>query len=174
MKIRYSNTIDDVVAFARYHAARSQSMQLLMAVVRWVLPAMMAILAGLSLLQGAWASVAWCLVPAILLFIVAPWIPGLAARLSYREGKNKGVFGPHELELVPPNLIERSLVSEQRTWLGAVEHVGTTATHAFLFVSANSAHVIPKASVTDGDYEGFVQAVKEEVEKAKRDGQRSI
>ena len=177
MKIRYSNAIQDVIAFQRYNRAHSSTHRALMAFTRWGLPGLV-ILATPFLVFTSWAALALWLLPAVVLMVGTPLLidaaMALVVRTTYREGNNKGVFGPHELEVSPPDLIERNVVGEQRLWLGAVEKVGTSPSHAFVYVSSLSAHVIPRAAVTDGDYDAFVKALTQEVEKAKRDGQARI
>lgn len=171
MKLRYSNTIEDVVAFGRYHRKHSRTHRLIRLVLGWVVPGMLILLA-LTYLPVSLGSFLFFLIPVafvlVLVHVVYEPLNGLMIRASLREGDNKGLLGPHELELCPPNLTERNLVGESTRWLGAVEKIGTTATHAFIFVGALEAHVVPRAAVTDGDYDAFVRALEQEMEKARR------
>jgi hypothetical protein len=69
------------------------------------------------------------------------------------------VLGPHELELVGQELVERTPISESRTRLQAFERVVTEGGYTFVYLSAVTAHVIPHAAVRDGDPEAFVHAL---------------
>jgi hypothetical protein len=169
MKLRYVNAVEDVIALARHHSRHSTTHRLLVALARWVMPGLL-ILVSLPYLGVNWTAFLYGLIPAVVIMLTFGWVYdalyGLMIRARHREGKNKGVLGPHELELAPPDLIERTPVSETRHWLGALERVVTTPTHAFIYLNSFSAHVIPRAGVTDGDFEAFVEAVRQEAENA--------
>jgi hypothetical protein len=171
MKIRYAITIGDLTAFMRYYTRHSTLYRLAFVLLRWVLPGMMLAL-GLPYVGVDWCAALCWLAPGVLLMLGVRWLfeslLALQVRARHREGDNKGVLGPHELELAPPDLIERTPVNESRHWLGAIEKVATTPTHALIFISSFAAHVVPRAGVTDRDFEAFVRAVTEEVEAAKR------
>ena len=76
------------------------------------------------------------------------------------EGKNRGTLGWHELELTGSTLLERNEVGESTIRIDAIEKVASDDDHTFVYVGAVMAHVIPRASVTDGDYDSFVSTLR--------------
>lgn len=111
--------------------------------------------------------------PAILILwaaIAVGWaliIPGALRRSAdrqvrrlYREGKNRGILGPHEFEVSDAMLVERTPVGETRTVLAAVERVASDGTHTFIYLSALTAYVIPHGAVTEGDVDAFIAVVE--------------
>jgi hypothetical protein len=177
MKIRYQNTLEDIIAFNCYHHTRSpakrRSFRRLNGVLFFVSFLLLA-LATLGLLLIATTSFdeklpfAGAFGVAILGLLVAWQSPRIRRALIsfeacrvYREGKNKNVLCVHELELTADRLIERTPVSESSNALESLERVVCTDRYAFIYQSALNAKVIPRYSVSEGDFEAFVEAVRE-------------
>jgi hypothetical protein len=77
-------------------------------------------------------------------------------RQLYEGQNNEGVIGEHELEINPNELIERTDVNEsRRAWRGIDRFVETDG-YVFIFESSATAHVIPKAAISEGDIDAFV------------------
>jgi hypothetical protein len=57
----------------------------------------------------------------------------------------------------------RTPYSESNTALEVVEKVESTDKYTFIYLNAVAALVIPRDSVSEGDYEAFVEAVRERV-----------
>src|SRR5438045_3038696 len=99
MKLRYSNTIEDVVAFGRYHRRHSSMHRLIRLLFGWVAPALLFLLA-LTYLPVSLGSFLFFLGPPVfvlvLIHVVSEPLHGVLIRASYREGDNKGLLGPHE------------------------------------------------------------------------------
>src|SRR5262249_4293270 len=139
MKIRYANSMKDLIAFNHHYTATSPAQRRAAIVLRWALPSLLLFAAVVLSLLGEWqAAGLFCVAPAVVGYFIFPiiWKRSLAnaLRSAYREGDNKGVLGPHELELAPPDLIERTPVNENRRWLGAIERIETTPSHSFIFL----------------------------------------
>jgi hypothetical protein len=84
-------------------------------------------------------------------------------RKLFREGANKSLIGPHELELLGGELISRSPFSESKMRLEAVERIAFDGRYTYIYVGALTAHVIPQDSVWDGDLEAFSEALQREL-----------
>jgi hypothetical protein len=78
----------------------------------------------------------------------------------FKEGANKTILGPHELELTESDLIERTPFGESRVRFQAIERVASEGSHTFIYLSAVSANVIPHHAVSEGDREAFVAALQ--------------
>jgi len=74
---------------------------------------------------------------------------------------NRGILGNHELEIIPEGLIERTPVSEQRLSWAGIDRIEADSEYSYIYVGTNAAHVVPKARVTDGNYEAFIQSIQQ-------------
>ncbi len=168
MRICYENKIDDLVTFNRYLCEHSPTLRRQMLELK-VLGAVV-ILAWAAFVSRALGELA-VLVPGIvitvlylLLFPRFFWRQFERKILKiYGEGTNKGTLGPHELELVGDELIERTPFGEFRTRLQAVERVAFDAGCTYIFVSATMAHIIPHNAVSEGNPEVFVEALNQQM-----------
>lgn len=166
VKITYENSLEDLVAFNRYHFAHSPTARRSRSFLLWLSPlCILLFLVPLALAERSLGLMAIALISATLCALVAPWILRTSmerqVRKLYSEGANKGTIGKHELELTEDELIERTSYGEQRTRLQAFERVITTSGYTFIYVSALMAHVIPQNAVLDGDYNCFVERIKQ-------------
>jgi hypothetical protein len=84
-------------------------------------------------------------------------------RRLLREGQNIGTFGPKELEITDAALVGHSLHADSTLAWAAVERVAENKRYAFIYISATEAYVIPRAKVKEGDYDSFVEAVKQKL-----------
>ena len=168
MIVRYLNTLEDLVAFNRYHCAHSPAVR--KTKLTWMIWVSALLIAG-SLFIPPTAEfsrpniVATAIVSAGLFSVVFiyrfPAVMDRQVLRLYQEGENKGTLGEHELELDDNGLVERTEVNESRlSWQG-VERIAETDEHAFIYISSMMAHVIPKQSVTSGDVEAFMAKAKQ-------------
>jgi hypothetical protein len=187
MKIRYDNTIEDMIAFNRYHIAHSPalwSQRAVYAFVAWGLPAVLvpvllltvaaAALEGIAIERSVAIVVIFALV-AVGSLVIVLWARRIRRRISgtidgqvrrlYGEGENKGVLTTHELELTGTSLIERTIFGETITKFEAVERVVDAGDFILIYLTALSAHVIPRHAVSEGDYGEFVEAVAQRVDR---------
>jgi hypothetical protein len=172
MKIRYTNTIEDFVAFNWYHVRHSPTSRRSIALGTWGVPAA-ALFAGatsavveespLALLPTAVFALLW----AVTFPLVFPLGLKRQVRRMYRLGQNRGALGPRELELAGDRLVERTPYGEQSVLLPAVEKVVPTDNYTFIYISAVAAHVIPRDAVTEGDYSAFVDLVDRQSARAR-------
>lgn len=165
MKIRYTNTVEHLVAFNHFHMSRSPVMRW----IRWKIPLA---LAGLIVLTGIRVNrpgeilsiVASVIVAG--LFLLFMWLSRAVStwffvRRLLTEGKNSSVLCEHELEVMPDGLVEISPVSELRSKWESVERIESTSDYTFVYIQATAAHVIPRRAVAEGDYETFAVALRE-------------
>jgi hypothetical protein len=176
VKIHYDVTIDDMIAWNVYHYGQSPAMRRTRAFNVWCPPIVyMLMAAGLGLLMAdepiAAAVFAFPLVVISVLWVVM--MPAYlrralvrGVRKLYGEGTNKAVLGPREMEVTEDWLIVRTPYSESKSRYEIVEKVVRTDSYTFVYMSAVSAHPIPRAALGERDYEEFVQALEQRVAKA--------
>lgn len=163
MRLRYTLSLDDLVALNMYYSKRSPHMKRTLALT-YLLTVGFCFFA-LLLVVAYLRTQRWFLAlfnTLLYAFLVQYVLFGRKKRIRrlYAEGKNKGLIGPHELEITEQDLVERTQVGERHTQWSAIDGVSTTPGHTFIFLSALEAHVIPRTTILDGNYEDFVNEVK--------------
>lgn len=165
MKICYEITVDDLVAFNRYHVEHSKVLRRQRIARIIIVPAIVIVLTALVSLESHEPAffVGGVLIASLLAILMARsfWQTlERNVRKMYGEGSNKGLLGPHELELSGDRLIHRSPFVETKYRFEMVERVASTTDHTFVYVSAVNAHIIPHHAVSDGDYEAIIEAIR--------------
>ena len=165
MRIKYRNVEDDHVAlsifFSRHsHYARKIRITAEMIVLGVLL--IVVLLPAILLRDGTYAYVG-----GVFFVVFAFWVLSgrirlvkCAAKKSFREGKNKGFLGIHELEIDDYGILEKSEYNESKIAWAGIERIGSTPDYTFIFIGANLAIPLPKARVIEGDYEAFVAELK--------------
>jgi hypothetical protein len=176
--IKFDNDLDDIMAFARYHREHSPHLQ---RVRKWtysiiilicvVFASLVLILIGSEILHVLIFAIVMIAVFAVLAVLgILPGRPGRSGRFDkfmvqrlLREGANKTTFGTKELEIADAGLVGRSSYVDETIAWQAVERVAENKNYAFIYISATTALVIPRAKVTEGDCDSFVEAVKQKL-----------
>ena len=166
MKLTYSVTIEDLVMFNLHHSEHSPFMRRARRNHQIYSP--LSVLVALGLLGFIAKSWTYPVVGAVFAAAFAAMAPGRfrkqirhAAERCYKEGENKGMLGVHSLEILDAELRETNPTGSQSIKWAGIERVVSTPTHGYVYVSSNAAHVIPRASVAEGDYDAFMEAVRD-------------
>lgn len=165
MRIRYENTIDDSVAFACFQFRNSPTLRRSRFFVVWVFPLVVSVPMTCFLIVVELYDVLalWALFVFAYVLLYPQWMRWDLCRQvrgMYMEGKNRGLLDWHELELTDSTLIHRCEVGESKIRLDAIERIVSDENHTFVYVSSVSAYTIPRASVIEGDHDGFVSAIQ--------------
>jgi len=165
MHVEYENTIDDLLAFCKFAYARSPTIRIQRR-LGVVIVALYAVWLSLTiesdfaltarLILAAFSSVGLGLVCYLLIDRAAVW----QTKRMYREGKTEGLLGSHKLTIGDDSLVETTSVNETRVQWSGIDEVAETDTHAFIFVSALQAHIIPRHQLAVADYEAFIGEVQ--------------
>lgn len=168
MHLRFEIEIDDILAFHRYHFAHSKSVRnqkfLLIGLVAAIaIPGSLIIESDINSTTRLALAVAFSVVFGIIFHVrYGSTVEGHVKKLI-AEGSNAGMFGSHELTIKKTFLVEKTDVNESRHAWSAVERVIETDDHAFIYLSSVQAHVIPKHRVKQGDYDSFIEKVREQI-----------
>ena len=164
MKLTYSVTIEDLILFNEYHSEHSPFFR--RARRNYQLNSSLSVLFALSFLGYLAKSWIYPIVGAVFATAFAVLAPRRfrkqirkTAERCYKEGENKGTIGIHSLEILDTELLETNPAGNQSIKWAGVERVVSTPTHGYIYVSSNAAHVVPRASVTEGDFDAFMAAV---------------
>lgn len=168
MKIAYDQTLDDYVAYLRNHQkhsplARRQRQTSIVAG-----PAMLfcLFLAFAVILKSVHSIIAGT-IGAFALLAISPRLHRKHVEGTYRgylkEAANKGLFGPHELELTDDELIMRRRFYEARLDFCAIERVDVDGQYTIIHVSGLTGFVIPHERVSHGNPVEFTATLKTKV-----------
>ncbi|MDX1933142.1 MAG: YcxB family protein [Capsulimonadales bacterium] len=170
MKLRFSNTIDDIVALSDYNHEQSPTLRRARQRYRLtgaILASLLSFLLLTILLEPLSLSPLVLLLPLLYAAIFA-WKSSRQYRRSvqemvrqlYSEPGNRRLFTEHELEVVPEGLIVRTKYQETRLAWGAFERIEATADHTFLFIGSTTAYVLPNGRLNAGDLQQFLEAFR--------------
>lgn len=174
MKIRFENTVEDLVLFNRYHwdhSPRSRRTK------RWLLAVPLLLVLGPAIGVGLWVQIPWFYLLAgavVLSALYLTFAPGafnraLDRQIRWMYSGQAGVtlIGEHELELTATELIERADEEESSMELSAIDRVASTATHTWIYLTSVQAIIIPRLGILEGDYDGFVTTLATTVTQRK-------
>jgi hypothetical protein len=149
--IRYTTTLRDLLAFVRYHRLHDPFTLFLYAL-------MFAITLWMSVGSvppdtSAEASVVLVVLMEGEALIVVVALLTLLSVLSLVSRRNKTVLTDHTLTLSDDGLAEQTPFNTTVHKWSAVQKVGRTKKHLFVYVAQHSAHVIPRRAVsTDAEW----------------------
>ena len=149
MKIQYENTLKDLVTFSMYHLENSPSFRKTCISLQLVFPIALFLLLLPSFIKSSVTEGITLILPLILLWIYfvpkyLKWKVKKQSSKFYREVENKGLIGKHEIIITLNELIEKTEYCETKTIWEAVEKVISTKESLYIYISAVTAHVIPK------------------------------
>jgi len=163
--LRYELKFGDLVEFNKFHLRTSLRFW------RWVV-----IIVGLMVIVSLGLKRDWSLegqnllgsiIIGCLVFIVLSkgpvwnWLIKIQVKRCYGKGAHPGLIGPHKITVNDRGVLEESEVGEHRVnWNGIVK-IESSNTHTYIYIGAAQAHVIPRASIIEGDYDAFVAQAKE-------------
>ena len=164
MRIRFEQTVDDVIAMQRFTMENSPALRRQLRANRWRARA-----AIIGMLVAVAAMVEDSTTQAVLFIAAAgALILGLftskraalraadnAARAMAKEG-GKDLYGPQEMWLDDDAFVRRSEFSETRHKWAGVLSLEETEDHAFWYIAASNAYIIPKRRLEEGDAEAFL------------------
>jgi hypothetical protein len=165
LTISFTNTFDDLLAFASYHYDHSEGIQRSVNIQRY---GGVAILLGYFLGLGAFGGTFfYYFVGAGLAVAWWVWVPHVLSysyekqvRRTYENWKNCTSVGSRQLEVTAEHLSEKNEYGDSRLAWPAVERVEADGDFAFIYLSAAQAHIIPRSRITAGSFDEFVAAAR--------------
>jgi hypothetical protein len=171
MRIRYENTMDDLIAFQDFYVTHSAAARRMVTSYRiWgAVSAFGMLLLVLPFVFRYTPKVAGTLIGAslgaVITFFIVPvtmrWSSRSAARKLYSEGKQKLLLCEHEVEITEDGITGRTPYSEAKLAWGAIERVESAPEHTFVFVSPTAALIIPHRQIPEAEYRAFMTELGE-------------
>lgn len=112
----------------------------------------------------------WLAITACAWGVGAPFYIKWSTRRSilkmYSDEEKARILGEYTLRVEPDALIEVSKAGESRIKWGDILRIEAAKNYAFIFVSQDSAVIIPRATVKQGNIREFFNEVDKHIEKA--------
>jgi hypothetical protein len=180
MIAEYEITKDDLTAFNLYHHRHSPTIRR-QYLRSWLVPAVF----GLMVCSGIWYLAdqkrgtplrtfldllpLFSFVPIYLLYF--PWAYRRKLRQTIEsmtgEGRNRELFSRHRIVISPEGVTDSSELGQTSTAWRAVERVVTTEAHAYIYINALAAVIVPRRAFADAaEFEKFVRIAREHQENA--------
>ena len=165
--IRYEVTVEDLVEFSLFHLRQSKAQQQVQR--KGYFLTIIFILIG-TYLGGGFGQIFkpffWYAILPVMGFLtlgfilIGRWLRPRAVRRAvrrlYDEGANPGLVGLHKVTVNDRGIHEESEVGESRVNWEGITRIVSSDSHTYIYIGAAQAHVIPKASIREGDYDAFV------------------
>ena len=180
MRIRFESTIDDLVAFHRFHYANSPSWRRQVWLRSLLVPGALAVMFAWMMLtpsdrlQEANDPPMWiyspCVgVPLIALSIVwiffVRWFSGWSlvrtVRKLFAEGPNRISIGWREMELVNGWLTVNTELLKSSLDLRAIHKIVSDGNYTFVYIAAVNAYFIPMRLYPEAEYRQFVAELRD-------------
>jgi hypothetical protein len=155
MEIEYELTLDDLVAFNKYHYKHSRAYRRQW-LRGWLLPAAIILLPWLALAGSTWsagrsAMALWPLaIGAPLYLALYPLLVrrqfGRLVPAFLKEGDNNTLLGKHRLAIGPNGLRTVNEHHESTVRWSGVERIAQDDDYLFVYVSAMSAYIVPRCA----------------------------
>lgn len=170
MSFTYELTVDDLIAFSRYHYANSKTVKRQLLIGRLLLVVIVMTVGYLfdDALPYHFALVIAALLSVIFLLLTPKkQYEALerAARNQYAEGANRGVLGRKTLSLTDAGFVIQGETDRHEQAFAAVERVVRTDSHTFLYIGAANAHVIPHRDVEPVNLDAMHAAIAQHTDK---------
>jgi hypothetical protein len=174
MKLRYRNTIEDIVAFSRHFYAGAPLLKQQarnVALNYFLMVAMLFTLLSLSQRQAGWLCFGLFVASAVGVGTYFAWGPlliwqaGRNTRKLYQQQPDKVFLCAQELEIVGEELINLNECGEFRWKLSAIEDIVETRAHVFLRISAMRAFVLPRDSFEPEELDAFLDDLERTFEQ---------
>ncbi|TXT24723.1 MAG: hypothetical protein FD138_3043 [Planctomycetota bacterium] len=165
MRIRYENTIEDLLAFSLHFHQKSPTLRKHRL---WVVICLAIMILGMTFAASEVTGdpiVFWTgVIGAAVIVVIYPRlyrrnVKRLSSRL-YAEGQNRALLGPHVTELRDNGLFVATDFREGVVFWKGIERIESIPGHTFVYLSAMSALVISEHSVFEGSYQGFIEELQ--------------
>ena len=178
MKISYEIKVADCLAFNDHHLKTSPFMQktIRKGQMWWAAGPLIgglaiAIFKNLSPEKTLATLSALSLVLSMPMFFLFPAYFKMKTRKNieslFKENGSQGVLGLHDIEITDDGLIETSECSENEIQFESIGKIVSTADYTFAYIDENTAHIIPKKNIVNGDYAQFVDKLNETFKRAR-------
>jgi len=170
--IKYKTSLDDFLALGEHHYRTSPVLQRSLFINKWIFP-FLYLLIGI---YGYFKDSQFLMLVGLFAFIWPGVISSYHRRLYLKRMTKLYLKGGKQEQVIDVELsfdntgitIRRDENCGNFSW-GTIKKVVSTEDHTFIYTSDINALVIPRVTITDGDYSTFVRELKNKVDSKKDD-----
>lgn len=160
MKIKYNNTMDDIMAFAKYdytHFVFNKRKRMLVLIGIPVIAMLLALVLFLFKRNYDYFTMGGWFVAIYMFLTLKSYKSDFfnAAEKYYKEEDNKW-FCDHILEIDKNCIIENTMHGERRDRWSAVKSIAAVDRYCFIFINPDYVHIIPVNRISEGDFNEFI------------------
>jgi hypothetical protein len=170
-EIEYEVREQDLIAFNEHQLQGSEKLQKTLRRHQGTIPGILVLLAMFlwfyyqdtlsAIYVGITAAVWGALTP-----LYFKWSTRRQIRKMYSEEEKACILGTYKLRTEPNSLVESSREGESRLKWEDILRVEMTKRYAFIFVTMDTALIVPRSTVKAGDLHEFVKEVDKRIEQA--------
>jgi hypothetical protein len=171
VEIEYELREQDLIAFNEHQLKNSKALQKTLRRHQATIPGILVLIAlflwfyyqdTLSAIYAGITAGVW----GVLAPLYIKWNSRRQVRAMYTDEVKASVLGTYKLRIEPDALVEIGREGESRVKWADILRVETSKHYAFVFVTLDSALIIPMAAVKSGDLKEFVKEAEQRIEKA--------
>ncbi len=171
-EIQYSNTIEDIIAFAEFYFVNSQTRQKYLRRMRVInLVGLILIFAFISWIAKSYTYLIVGIIGSVAFFLQYPNMMkriGInSVKRTYLEGDNKAVFAVRHLKVEPDKIKVSTEYGESTATWKSIEKIMENDKYFFIYTTASAAHIIPKSAIPAEVLEDFTTRIKNYYQTAK-------
>ena len=171
VEIEYELREQDLIAFNEHQLKNSEALQKTLRRHQATIPGVLVLIAlFLWFYYQDTLSAAYAGVTAALWGVLAPlyirWNSRRQVKAMYTDEVKAQVLGIYKLRIEPDALVEIGKEGESRLKWADILRVETSRQHAFVFVSMDSALIVPLNTVKSGDLKEFVAEANQRIDQA--------
>lgn len=171
MKLEYSVSLEDIIAFNNHHMEATPSIRRKLSVMRfvWAFAPLIAIFAITSF-EGMAPDKAMWTIAAVAVFVSSPiylfqpfflrWLNTRQVRKAYGSEKSRALLGAREIKIAGNGLVETTSAGEIQTGYDLINRIDAGDDYLFVYATNSRVHIVPKKSVASGDFDDFVTELK--------------
>ncbi len=152
MKIETEITLEDLVAFNRYHTENSRFVKRRRDFIKYLVYGVALFIIGSALLDILRGEILFAVISIVWAFFLITitgskfrqYLIDIYAKGLYKEGKNKGLIGHREITIRDDAIVEESDSGTHTTKWQSVEKIIKTEKYIFVYASSVSAYLIPR------------------------------
>ena len=161
MRIRFETTVEDIVAFNRFHLDHSPAIRRQRLILTLLGPAVLGLVAWFDYQSNDepefWIfALVFSAIWSIGFHFWFPWRTARNVRKLLSEGSNHSVLGWREMELVNNRLIVKLKLIDSSYDLCAIDKIVSNEKYTFVYISSLQAFLIPMTLYPEEEYRQFV------------------
>ncbi len=171
MKFEYELTKEDLIDFNLFHIMYAKSTRRSAYIQRYILSLLLIVI---PIFLGQWSIVRFEYGLAIFLAFYVYWVVFYPRRLRkivskritklLNDGEKNIVIGAHSLSISEEGIVDQSKHTKAKTRFKEIEDILENNAHIYIYVSENSAHIIPlRIFLNEAEKHDFLALIQQKI-----------